>query len=112
MPAYRERIYLCPTEHGQPGWIMDFPLWWNRSEFFQKYSARQFDTGNPFHVDYALLLTMGEAAAWDEQCRKAFAKDPSSQHATIIEALHLLEARLKSTSWVIVELYEWESGLD
>lgn len=112
MPAYRERLYLCPSEHGQPGWIMDFPVWWYRSGFFQKYGERRLDTGNPFYVDYALLLTMGEAAAWDEHCREAFAQDPRSQQASIVEAMHQLEARLKSTRWVIVESYEWESGLD
>ena len=118
MPARNERIYLCPREHGQPGWIMDFPAWWNRSGFFEKYGSfeqpgsRWFDTGNPWYVDYALLLTMGEAAAWDEQCRKAFAKDPRRQHAEITEAMRLLEERLDSAQWVIVESYEWESGLE
>jgi hypothetical protein len=112
MPAYRERVYLCPAENGQPGWIMDFPVWWNRSGFFEKYGARRFDTDNPFYVDYALLLTVWEAAVWDEHCRKAFARDPRSEQTKIREAMHQLETRLKSTSWVIVESYEWESGLD
>jgi hypothetical protein len=55
---------------------------------------------------------MGEAAAWDKQCREAFANDPRSQDAKTIEAMQQLEARLKSSSWVIVESYEWESGLE
>jgi hypothetical protein len=118
MPARSERIYLCPREHGRPGWIMEFPAWWNRSDFFEKYGSfekhdsRWFDTGNPWYVDYALLLTMGEAAAWDKHCRTAFAKDPRSQDAIIIEAMQQFEARLDASSWVIVESYEWESGLE
>lgn len=112
MPTYRERIYLCPAEDSQPGWIMDFPVWWGRSAFFEKYGERRFDTGNLFYVDYALLLTVWEAAVWDEQSRKAFAQDPRSQHPQIIEAMHQWEMRLKSTRWVIVESSEWESGLD
>ncbi len=112
MPTYRDRIYLCPTEHGQPGWIMDFPMWWDRSEFFKKYGERQIDTGNPIYVDYALLLTVWEVSAWDEQCRKAFAQDPRSQQTIIVEAMQQWETKLKSTSWVIVESYEWESGLE
>lgn len=118
MPARNERIYLCPREDGRPGWMMDFPVWWDRSGFFEKFGAfdspgsRWFDTGNPWYVDYALLLTMGEAAAWDKGCRKAFAHDPRSQHAKIAEAMLLLEERLVSAQWVIVESYEWESGLD
>lgn len=118
MPARSERIYLSPRENGQPGWIMDFPAWWNRGGFFEKYGtfeqpgSRWFDTGNPWYVNYALLLTMGEAAAWDKHCRQAFAKNPQSQHPQIAEAMRLLEERLDSAQWVIVESYEWESGLD
>ncbi len=118
MPARSERIYLCPHKHGQPGWIMDFPAWWSRSGFFEKYGSfdkegsRWFDTGNPFYVDYALLLTMGEAAAWDKQCREAYAQGLHSQDAAITEATALLQARLNASSWVVVESYEWESGLD
>lgn len=118
MPARNERIYLCPHKNGEPGWVMDFPAWWNRNSFFEKYGpfekpgSRWFDTGNPWYVDYALLFTMGEAAAWDRQCQEAFAKDPRSQDARIIEAMQLLAARLDASSWVVVESYEWESGLD
>lgn len=118
MPARNERIYLCPREHGQPGWIMNFPAWWNRGSFFEKYGpfdrqgSRWFDTGNPWYVDYVLLLTMGEATAWDKQCRNALAQDPRSQDAQIIEAMQQLETRLAASSWVIVESYEWESGLE
>jgi hypothetical protein len=118
MPARSERIYLCPRENGQPGWIMDFPEWWNRSGFFEKYGSfdrhdsRWFDTGNPWYVDYAMLLTMGEAAAWDRECRKAFVQDPRRQQARITEAMRLLEERLNSATWVIVESYEWDSGLE
>lgn len=112
MPAYRHRVYLCPERNGQPGWIMDFPLWWDRSEFFKKYGDRRIDTGNPIYVDYGLLLTQGEALAWDKQCREAFTQDPSSRPARIVEAMHHWETRLKTTSWVIVESYEWESGMD
>jgi hypothetical protein len=112
MPAYRERIYICPSEDGKPGWILDFPIWWDRHEFFQKYGGRQIDTGNPFRVNYALLLTNWEANAWDGHCREKFAKDPRSQTPFFIEAMRLWEMRLSMASWVIVESYEWESGME
>jgi hypothetical protein len=52
MPAYPQRVTICPNQIGQPGWIVKFPLWWNRDEFFEKYSDRQIDTGKPFYVDH------------------------------------------------------------
>ena len=112
MPAYRERIYICPGKNGLPAWIMDFPSWWDRLEFFKEYRDRQIDTGNPFYVDYGLLLTGSEAKAWDERCREAFAGSPQGLAPHIAEAMHTLESRLRTARWVIVESSEWESGLD
>ncbi len=112
MPAYRERIYICPGENGQPAWILDFPLWWDRGAFFKKYGDRKIDTGNPFSVDYGLLLTGGEAKAWNRRCKEALAGDPRSQEPHVVEAMGRLESILRTASWVIVESFEWESGLD
>jgi hypothetical protein len=112
MPAYRERIYIFPAENGQPAWIMDFPLWWDRGAFFKQFGDRRIDTGNPFYVDYGLLLTGSEAKDWDKRCREAFAGGPRNQKPHIVEAMHSLESVLKTASWVIVESSEWESGLD
>ena len=112
MPASRERIYICPGENGQPMRILNFPLWWDRRAFFSEYGDRQIDTGNPFYVDYGLLLTSSEAIAWDRRSRETFAGKPRAQEAHILEAMRQMESMLKHASWVIVESYEWESGLD
>jgi hypothetical protein len=90
---------------------MEFPLWCNRPEFFQKYRHRQFDTGNPIHVGYGLLLAGWEAMAWDKRCREQFARDPRSKEPFFIEAMQGFESLLEAASWVIVDSYEWESGL-
>ena len=112
MPAYRERVYVCPDQNGQPAWIVEFPFWWRRDKFFEKYGQRQIDTGNPLYVDYGLLLTQWEASAWDQQCREEFTRDPRSQEAFAVETMRQWETILKAASWVIVESYEWESGLE
>ena len=112
MPAYRERVYLCPNQNGQPVWIGKFPLWWDRSAFFKQFGQRRIDTGNPMYVDYGLLLTFGEVYTWDKQSRAAFADDPRNQQAVVSEAMQQWKTMLKSTRWVIVESYEWESGLE
>ena len=45
---------------------MDFPVWWKRREFFKKYGERRIDNGDQVYVDYALLLILWEARAWDK----------------------------------------------
>jgi hypothetical protein len=111
MPAYRERLYICPNENGRPAWILDFPGWWDRRTFFEQYGQRRIDTGNPFSVDYGLLLTAGEARTWHKRCKEALVGDDGRPQA-VIEAMDRLEGLLKVASWVVIESYEWESGLD
>ena len=112
MPARAEKLYVCPAVDGQPGVVMRFPLWWNRSEFLQTYRERAIDTGNPFYDDFGLLLTPGEAMVWDERCRAQFAGDPRSSQPWYAEETRRLEGALRGAQWVVVESYEWESGLD
>jgi hypothetical protein len=112
MPARSERIHLFPDEDGQPCQAMEFPIWWDRREFFNKYGQRLIDLGSPFHVNYSLLLHGGEAIAWDEQCREQFSRDPRSREPWFVSEMRRVESALEKARWVIVESYEWESGLD
>ena len=118
MPARRERIHICPDRDGQPVRILDFPYWWDRGGFFDRFGGRMLDTGNPLYCDSALLLTAGEAAAWDRDCRAGFASDPAATslgetgRAQVELQMQRIEAALATAAWVIVESCEWESGLD
>jgi hypothetical protein len=44
--------------------------------------------------------------------REAFAQDPRSKVTAVAEDMGKWEALLKEASWVIVETYEWESGME
>jgi hypothetical protein len=112
MPARAERIYIFSAQADQPGRVMGFPVWWDRTGFFEKYRDRQIDLGHPAYVDYAFLLTPGEALAFDERCREKFYTDPSSRRPHVVSDMQRLQSALKGARWVIVESYEWESGLD
>lgn len=112
MPARTERIYLFPSDTSQPARVMRFPTWWDRRGFFAKFRDRELDTGNPIYVDYAFLLTMGEALVWDRTCREKFVSDPQSQKRDFTAETQQFEAALKKSRWVIVESAEWESGWD
>jgi hypothetical protein len=112
MPARAEKLYLFMADTADPDRVMDFPLWWDRRGFFAKYGDREIDLGNPIYVDYALLLTVYEARAFDKQCREAFSTDPASTRQHMVSAMGRLEAALEKATWVVVESYEWESGMD
>jgi hypothetical protein len=110
MPARNQRIFLFAVD--RPGLVMDFPLWWDRRGFFAEYGDRGIDTGHPIYVDYAYLLTVGEARAWDKRCREALGSNPSSRRPHMVAAMEQLDTALKGAHWIVVESYEWESGLD
>ncbi len=91
---------------------MGFPVWWDRSRFLDKYRDRQVDLGHLAYVDYAVLLTQWEALAWDKQCRENFSADPRCKMPDVMLDMQRLESSLKEARWVVVESYEWESGMD
>jgi hypothetical protein len=109
MPARAERIYLFPYRNGDPGVVMPFPYWWNRSEFMKRYQQREIGLCNPIDANYAWLLDYGEAIAWNDECVRAFATDPLHGKPQTIDDQYKLEDALRQSQWVIVESYEWES---
>ena len=111
MPARTERLYLYPAEPGQPGQVIPFPLWWDRAGFFEQFGDRRIDTGHPLYVDYGILLTPGEALAWDQSCRTRVPPNKWDQNARLTADMQQLESALKTARWIIVESSEWESGL-
>ena len=112
MPARKERIYLYPDKVNRPGQVIGFPIWWDRRKFFENYGDRQIDLGHPIYVDYALLLAPSEALEFDKLCREKFHADPKTNSQHFESDMQQLKSALKKAKWVIVESYEWESGLD
>lgn len=112
MPAFRNRVFVFPEQSGDPAWIEDFPLWWDRSAFFDAYGSRRIDTGHLIYDNDALLITGAEARAWDAERTPRFARDSRSKTPWYAETRARWDTRLRNASWVVVETYEWESGLD
>jgi hypothetical protein len=112
VPARAERIYIVPSRNGEPCWIRPFPAWWNRSVFIQKYQHREINFENPIDANYVWVLNSAEATVWNEQSIKEFSQNPRSDMIDVIEDYHQMDSVLKKAWWLIVESYEWESGLD
>lgn len=112
MPARAERVYICPSQDGQPARVIPFPTWWDRAAFMDRFRDRRTDRGNPIDANDIYVLGGGEAYLWDRQCReRALAERGNTDSGTLAE-MRRLEATFLDASWVIVESYEWESGFD
>ncbi len=112
MPARSEQLFIFPRENGQPVRIIRFPVWWDRNEFFKSYTHREIDLGNPVDANFVWVLTSEEALAWNRLCAGRFSDSLVGRETKAVEDMVELEAALKDARWVIVESYEWESGLD
>jgi len=112
MPARAERVSIYPDKNGEPGLILPFPAWWNRDEFFKRFKQREVDTGNPIDANYTFTLTSREAVAWNEECKNRFMSTSRSTKQEVLDAMRRLELAISKSSRVIVESYEWESGMD
>ena len=112
MPARLERITVVPAAEGKPTRVLRFPSWWNKAAFFEHFKAREIDTGNPIDWNLAWLLSAAEAAAWDDRCQAGFSMNPKGVDPLVLEEMGQLVVLLRQGGWVIVESYEWESGLD
>ncbi len=112
MPARSEQLFIFPRGNGQAARILKFPVWWDRKEFFKTYSHREIDLRNPVDANFVWVLTSEEANTWNNQCAERFSDSLVSGETGVAEERHELETALRDARWVIVESYEWESGLD
>ncbi len=111
MPAKAERLYLYPDLHfdrkSEPGQIVEFPVWWDRREFFKLFKSREVDCSNPVDQKSAYLLSVDDALAFDKECLGK----TTARLGTI--PLHIRDGQaefieaLRQAKWVIVESYEW-----
>jgi hypothetical protein len=64
-----------------------------------KYRQREVDTGSPFYLNSALLLTGWEARAWDKQCRENFSGDRMSGEPYFIAEMSRMESVRSEAGW-------------
>jgi hypothetical protein len=111
MPARAERIYLYPNLHSdrqsEPAQILEFPLWWDRREFFSRYKAREVDCSNPVDEKSAYLIYVDDALAFDKECLDRTTTELGTVPPHIRDRQAEFVDALRRSKWVIVESYEW-----
>ncbi len=112
MPTRSERLYLYPDLHPgrQPesGQVLEFPFWWDRREFFNRFKAREVDCSNPVDDKSAYLLFVDEAYAFDKDCLAQSTKRLGTLPTHIQDQNTEFLGVLRRSKWIIVESYEWD----
>ena len=112
---FSTRIRGVPLKGDAPGWSVENVFWWDTWALLEKYPHRVLE--GLAYTDYVLVLTPVEAMEWQRRFREAFNQDPhrlpSAGSRESVEACsRQLEATRHDICWVVVEMYEWESGMD
>jgi hypothetical protein len=89
------------------GEVAEVP-WWPPALVFELPGIREMDANSPY-VDYVAGVSPEDAALLDEE---AWGKMPNPKpYAAERERLRERFARRDAVQWVLVQIYEWESGL-
>ena len=112
---FSTRIRGVALRGDEPGWSVENVFWWDTWALLEKYPHRILE--GLAYTDYVLVLTPVEAMEWQRHLREAFDRDPNRHSAAAqYESVEAFSRRLEATQydirWVIVEMYEWESGME
>jgi len=95
-----------PRDKEQPIWFVESP-WWTPNELMEDARFREVHEV-PGYLDYVGVLTLEEALAMHERFREG-GLDLWEHRVEFID--EKLAAGIEVTCYVIVSVFEWESGL-
>jgi hypothetical protein len=108
------RIRGVPVRENVPCWSMDNVFWWDMRPLREQYPVREIVDAT-LYLDYVVVLTPSEALDWNQRFGESYRQMHGSAGTNCSDAIDELTRKLESTRdalrWVIVEQYEWESGL-
>lgn len=105
--AFATKIQGIPRDNAQPIWSMDNVSWWVERELRSDPRFRQVERDSGYH-DHVAILTPREARELGDSFRAKGAKD----HAIKLRQLdQRLALEAPESCWIVVSVYEWESGL-
>ena len=111
--AFGVKIRGIPRDDGMPVWQVEAP-WWNKMELAE--DSRFRIVYSPGYRDYVAVLEKDEVQALSdrylEDYKSGIQNFPDHWWISHFQRLQKgLAQGPESTRWVLVEIYEWESGL-
>lgn len=107
--AYGVRIQGVPREHGKPVWTVDMAMWFKPRRLLKDARFREIRCMSGY-VDYVAVLSIEEAKALHDEARAG--TDPLLYDARDAKRVDKYLAGSRSrTRFVMITVYEWESGL-
>ena len=100
------KIQGVPRDHAQPIWSVDNVHWWDKRALIEDARFRKIESAG--YIDHVATLSLDEARALAKSQRKRANKLYADR---VRELDRCLKKNAPETCWVLISVYEWESGL-
>ena len=121
--ATRIRIIGVPVQGNREVWVVDHVLWWPVEKYVQKIGHGDAVPGfresvdSTLYLDYVGIFNKEEFVRLNDSHKAEFLADArrnlvhAEQQKRMKEMDDLLKQR-HDIKWILVEQYEWESGMN
>jgi len=116
------RIVGVPVQNDRPVWTVDHVHWWRIEDFIGKKGEIKDprfreSVDRTMYLDYVGIFNLEEFIQLNDGYRKAFLADTVKGilHEEQLKRMAQIDAYLRQrqdTKWVLVEQYEWETGMN
>ena len=107
--AYGVRIQGVPREHGKPVWTVDAATWFTPTRLLKDPRFREIQCISGY-VDFVAVLSIEEAKALHDEAKAGTdALLYDARDAKRVD--RYLAGNRSRTRFVMITVYEWESGL-
>lgn len=100
------RITGVPRDNGSSCWSCDAVTWWDAAQLQKDLPFRE--AANDGYLDFFVVVSLAEAR---ELHNRFVGKAPDWQRDSVEELERCLANNPPDTVYVVLWLYEWESGL-
>lgn len=121
--ATRIRITGVPVQNNHAVWVVDHVLWWPVDEYVGKIGREDAVSGfresvdSTLYLDYVGIFNKEEFIRLNDGYKSRYLANPAKKplHADQQKVMGVVDDHLKQRQdikWILVEQYEWESGMN
>ena len=117
--AFRVRVVGVPVQDGSAVWVVDYVLWWPVDDYIGRNARPEFreSVDSSLYLDHVGIFNKEEFIRLNDEYKASFLANPAKKqiHAEQQKRMDVVDQHLKKhldTKWILVEQYEWESGMN
>jgi hypothetical protein len=117
------RIIGVPVQDNHTVWVIDHIMWWPVDELMGETGQETKDPrfhesiDSTLYLDYVGIFNAEEFVKLNDGYKAKFLKNTDKKHWHVVQRqlMRVVDDTFKQrhdTKWILVEKYEWESGME